>query len=148
MRFPIAFCRMLTMALALMTAMPGSAWAVYYPLQFQSWFQTFPDCGNANVNARIVDRFNWAEANTWNRGIDIRSIDGQVERSVEAFGPNPIYRRYCRGRALLSNGRHHTVYYRIERGTGLAGTGYNVEFCLPGYDRWRVYDGYCRVLSR
>ncbi|GIL03259.1 MAG: hypothetical protein BroJett030_31580 [Alphaproteobacteria bacterium] len=138
------------LAIALLAAAmaPASASANYWPHHFQALFHTFPDCADANVSARIIERFNWADRNTWYRGIAITAIAGQYERTVEAFGPYPIFRRYCRGEARLSDGRHETVYYMIERGMGLAGTGYKVEYCLPGHDPWRVYDGHCRVLRR
>ena len=135
-------------ALAIACALPNTASATYYPFYFQALFQTFPDCADPKVSARIVDRFNWADAHTFYRGVAITAIEGQYERTVEAFGPHPIYRRYCRAQAWLSNQRKQTVYYMIERGMGLAGIGYKVEFCLPGYDPWHVYDGYCRVLAR
>lgn len=138
----------LAAAVALLCAAPGMASATYYPYYFQALFQTFPECTDPGVSARIVDKFNWADARTWYRGVTMTAIDGQYERTVEAFGPHPIYRRYCRAQAWLSDDRKHTVYYLIERGMGLAGVGYKVEFCVAGYDPWRVHDGNCRVLAR
>lgn len=143
--------KILTAAIAVLAATPATASAYsggYLPGYFQAMFQTFPDCSNGSVKARIIQNFNWADRVTFYRGISINSIDYERERAIESFGPNPIDRRYCKGRAWLSNGKPHTVYYRIERGMGLAGTGYKVEFCLPGYDPWRVYNGHCRVLRR
>jgi capsid protein len=58
----------------------------------------------------------------------------------------PIARLYCRADVLLSDGNHRPVWYLVEEGMGLAGTGYNVEFCVDGFDRWNVYNGRCRVL--
>ena len=145
--------KILTGALALLAATPASAYSGtysggYLPGYFQAMFQTCPDCSNGSVKARIIENFNWADRATFYRGIAIKTIDYERERAIESFGEYPIDRRYCKGRAWLSNGKQNTVYYRIERGMGLAGTGYKVEFCLPGYDPWRVYDGYCRVLRR
>lgn len=141
----------LTGTLLLLVAMPATA-SAYFPSYFQAMFATFPDCSNGSVKARIIDKFNWADRNTFYRGISIRTIDYERDRGVESFGVAgigaPIDRRYCKAKAWLSNGKSNTVYYRIERGMGLAGTGYKVEFCLPGYDPWHVYDGSCRVLRR
>jgi hypothetical protein len=149
MKMPEAIMwKILATALMLIIAAPTTASAVYLPFYFQTPFQTFPECTDPGVSSRIISRFNWADKHTWYRGVGISNIDGQYERSVVAFGPYPIYRRYCRARAWLSNNTRHTVYYRIERGMGLAGTGYKVEFCIAGYDPWRVYNGGCRVLSR
>lgn len=109
-------------------------------------FTKFPLCNEQNVYSRIQERFNWAERNTFNYGVTVHQISGGYEKGLVMFGPYAIPRRYCEATAYLSNGRKHRVYYRIEEGMGLAGTGYKVESCLPGYDRWRVYDGNCRVL--
>jgi hypothetical protein len=38
------------------------------------------------------------------------------------------------------------MWYLIEDRAGFAGLGHNVEFCLVNFDRWKVYDGLCRVL--
>lgn len=144
--------KILLTAFALTAASPCVAAATYLPGAFQAIFQTFPDCADGSVKARIIENFNWADRTAFYRGVTIRSIDYERERAIESFGAAgimaPIDRRYCKGRARLSNGRTHAVYYRIERGMGLAGTNYKVEFCLPGYDAWHVHDGYCRVLRR
>lgn len=108
----------------------------------------FPTCEAPHVQSRIIKNFNWAEANTWYDGIRIANIQQPYERNVVAFGPNPIYRRYCKAEAYLTNGHKRPIWYLIEQGMGLAGTGYKVEFCLSGHDPWRVYDGNCRVLRR
>ncbi|MCG6857681.1 MAG: hypothetical protein LJE67_06405 [Salaquimonas sp.] len=141
--------KILTGALLVMLAMPNTA-SAYFPSYFQELFQTFPDCSNGTVKARIIARFNWADRATFYRGVSIRSIDYESEQTIDSFGEPgvgaPIDRRYCKARAWLNNGKSNVVYYRIERGMGLAGIGFKVEFCLPGYDRWHVYDGACRVL--
>jgi hypothetical protein len=111
-------------------------------------YDSFPECEAPSVHGVIINRFNQAEARTWLDGVRIRYIDRTKERRVVAFGPAPILRRYCRGRALLEDGHYRTIHYLIEDPMGLAGVGWNVEFCLSGHDRWRVYDGNCRILSR
>ncbi|HEV7416728.1 hypothetical protein [Tianweitania sediminis] len=58
----------------------------------------------------------------------------------------PIARLYCGGIVQLSDGMQRNIWYLIEEGMGFAGTGYNVEFCVDGFDRWNVYSGACRVL--
>lgn len=108
----------------------------------------FPECSAPAVYSQIVGRFNWATSTTFHYGVAIESISAARERGRVSFGLAPVNRRYCRAQAMLSNGRRHTVHYRIEEGMGLAGTGWKVEFCLPGYDRWRVSGGGCRVLRR
>lgn len=58
----------------------------------------------------------------------------------------PIARLYCGATVALTDGMHRKIWYLIEEGMGFAGTGYNVEFCVDGFDRWNVYSGACRVL--
>ena len=109
-------------------------------------FKTFPQCHDAKVLNKIVERFNWAEENTWHRGFYLHDIERVRERIVQSTRISQIPRRYCRAHARLTNGKHPTLYYLIEGGQGFAGNSFNVEFCLGGYDRWNEYDGSCRVL--
>jgi hypothetical protein len=111
-------------------------------------FNTFPTCDDPKVMAKIIRRFNWAEHKTWHRGIELDTIQRARHRATLAGGKRLINRRYCRGHARLSNGRHPTVHYLIEQRQGFASIGWNVEFCVVGHDRWHVYGGTCRVLRR
>ena len=108
--------------------------------------KTFPECHDAKVLQTIVKRFNWAEDRTWKRGFHLDDVELARERMVQKSTVSSIARRYCRGHARLTNGKHPTLYYLIEEGQGFAGNHFNVEFCLGGYDRWNEYDGSCRVL--
>lgn len=67
-------------------------------------------------------------------------------RYIPFSDKRPIARRYCGATALLSDGRKRTVWYLIEDRMGYAGIGDGVEFCVSGFDRWKVYNGRCRVL--
>ncbi len=109
-------------------------------------YQTFPGCDDSGVLNKIIKRFNWAENRTWGRGFSLDEIERTRERLVKDTHDSPIPRRYCRGHALLSNGKHPTVYYLIEGGQGFAGNSYNVEFCISGLDEWNDHDGSCRAL--
>ena len=135
----------LTIAAVTATAMPSipaSAGLLDPLLQHTS----FPECHDAKVLKTIVKRFNWAERRTWQRGITLDDIERTRERLVQSTNVSPIPRRYCRGHALLSNGKHPTLYYLIEGGQGFAGNSYNVEFCISGMDEWNEYDGSCRAI--
>ncbi len=109
-------------------------------------YKTFPQCGDIKVLGKIVERFNWAEEKTWQRGFYLEDIERVRERLEQSTRVSQIPRRYCRAHARLTNGKHPTLYYLIEGGQGFAGNHFNVEFCLGGYDRWNEYDGSCRVL--
>lgn len=80
---------------------------------------------------------------------DVRIVDFhdiRQTRLIPYSEETPIARRYCGATALLSDGRKRPVWYLIEHGMGFVGLGDNVEFCVSGFDRWRVYNGRCRVL--
>lgn len=111
-------------------------------------FNKFPTCDDPKVLAKIVKRFNWAEHHTWQRGIELDTIQRARHRLTLAGGNRLINRRYCRGHARLSNGRHPTVHYLIEQRQGFASISWNVEFCVVGHDRWKVYSGTCRTIRR
>jgi hypothetical protein len=106
-----------------------------------------PNCGDPSVLNKISGRFAWADRNTWHRGLTITAIDLTRQRAYRPRNGNgTIGRRYCRARALLSNGRRPHVHYLIEEHQGFASISWNVEFCIDGLDRWRVYDGWCRTV--
>lgn len=119
---------------------PYGAYPKYRP------FQVFPDCASTDVLGQIVERARYGERFAYRHGEDLRRIDLINEYHVEAFGPAPIQRRFCKAQALMSTGHTRKLYYMIEKGMGFAGTGYKVEFCLQGLDSWGVYDGNCRSL--
>ncbi|UOM33469.1 hypothetical protein [Acuticoccus sp. I52.16.1] len=68
---------------------------------------------------------------------------GELPQSV--YNPSPLVRRYCEGSVQLDNGDHARAYYFVEEDSGFVGISWNVYVCIDGYDRWRVYDGRCRV---
>ena len=108
--------------------------------------KTFPECHDDKVLRTIIKRFNGAENQNWQRGFTLSEIERTRETLGQSTYDSPIPRRYCRGHALLSNGKHPTVFYLIEGGQGLAGNSFNVEFCISGLDEWNDYDGSCRAI--
>jgi hypothetical protein len=110
------------------------------------WPEYLPHCDNPGVLNKILNRYAWAERNTWHRGWTIAEFSGVRQSSLKDHGPSHIDRRYCVGTAYLTNGRESAIYYVIEAGQGFASIGWNVEFCLPAYDRWRIYDAWCQSI--
>lgn len=108
--------------------------------------KTFPECHNPAVIKQIIKRFNWAEDNTWQRGIRLQAVERIRQRGRAGSGVSAIQHRHCRGHALLNNGRHPTIYFLIEEGMGFAGNGFNVEFCVSSLDRWNEDNQHCRTL--
>ena len=140
----------LSLAAALATALlqspvlytPAQAALLDGPIQQKS----FPQCHDVKVLGRVVERFNWAEEKTWHRGIYLKDIERVRERRVQNTHTSGIPRRFCRGHARLTNGRHPTLFFMIEGGQGFAGNGFNVAFCIVGYDRWNEDNSSCRTL--
>lgn len=126
----------------LASALPSSANSWNY----WNWSTWLPLCSNGAVLAHIEEHAAWAERHTWHRGWVIHGISNVGQTALDP-GPSHIDRRYCRGTAWLSNGRKSELVYVIEAGQGFASMGWNVEFCLPAYDPWRVYDSWCRAIQ-
>lgn len=60
--------------------------------------------------------------------------------------PSLIGRRFCEARAQIRDGHQSSIYYLIETHQRFAGIGAKVTFCVPEYDRWRIYDKNCRTV--
>lgn len=106
-------------------------------------------CADARVLSRISDKFRYQVKHVPNLpDVEIAEFRRIHEHRYEPRQEDhPIARRYCGATALLSDGHQRDVWYLIEEGMGFAGfIGDNVEFCVSGFDRWKVYDGRCRVL--
>ncbi len=150
MRFASKALMLLASVTALAAALPSAASAAWlegdYP-QFRP-FQIFPACDEAGVLSEIYERQRYGERFAYRHGEILKRVDLITEENIEAFGPAPIVRRFCFAQAWMSTGHKRKMYYMIEKGMGLAGTGYKVEFCIAGLDTWGVYDGNCRVLRQ
>jgi hypothetical protein len=103
-------------------------------------------CGDANVLNRIVERFAWAERNTWRRGFVMAALENPRPSGHPFFEPGIIRRDYCAADSIMTNGQAHSVYYAIEYGVGFASIGNYVDFCVLGLDPWHVHDEACRTV--
>lgn len=105
-------------------------------------------CADGRVLNRISSRFRHQVRNVPNLP-DVAIVDffgiGET-RYLPKREKWPVERRYCHATAALSDGQSRDVWYLIEHPMGFVGLGSNVEFCVAGFDRWRVYSGNCRVL--
>jgi len=106
-------------------------------------------CSKAGVLSRIQSKFRHQVTHVPNLPdvaiTDFRDIT--LRRWQPAQGEEwPIARLYCGATVQLSDGMNKDIWYLVEEGMGLAGTGYNVEFCIKDFDRWNVYSGGCRIL--
>jgi capsid protein len=107
-------------------------------------------CGQARVLNRIVSNFSYQVQHV--PDLPQVAIDDFSNVHQTRYEPSvdpemaAVARHYCRATAHLSDGKERSIWYLVEEGQGFASTGDNVEFCLAGFDRWRVYDGSCRTL--
>jgi hypothetical protein len=102
-----------------------------------------PACSEPAVLKDISRKFTVAEANIIHSGLAIAAID-DVRQTGATDGPSLIDRRYCSGRAWLSNGKTAEVVFLIEGPMlGKYSIGYSVDSCLPSFDPYHVYDGNC-----
>ncbi|MGD9914467.1 MAG: hypothetical protein AB7S80_10330 [Rhizobiaceae bacterium] len=106
-------------------------------------------CHDSAVLARIVSKFRHQVTYVPNLPdvdiVDFRKI--HERRYLPYRESRPIARRYCGATAHLSDGKKRSVWYLIEDRMGFASIGDGVEFCVSGFDRWRVYNGRCRVVK-
>jgi len=110
------------------------------------WRGALPACSEPAVLAKVQNKIAYGAPRVLGYELAISQFEGISQAAVKADGKSWIDRRYCRATAWLSNGKQSEVVYLIEATQGFASIGWNVESCLPGYDRWRVYDGWCRSI--
>jgi capsid protein len=130
--------------------------ATYAPVEAADIIATAPSyrgqapqaCAQGWVLSRIAGKFRYQVTHVPNLPdvdlVDFRDI--RQNRYEPAMSDSEITRTYCEATAYTSDGKRHAMWYLIEDGAGFAGLGDNVEFCLVNFDRWKVYNGRCRVL--
>ncbi|MGH6762749.1 MAG: hypothetical protein ACRECW_14315 [Phyllobacterium sp.] len=139
---------LLATGLALATGLPAQAADLQSTRPAYSTQPNYGPCGNARYLNRIVSGFRYQVRHVPNLPqLEIHDFSNVHEnRYLPKYAAGTIGRRYCGATALMSDGQHKRVWYMIEEGQGLASIGNNVEFCVDGFDRWNVYNSYCRVL--
>ncbi len=116
--------------------------------ELRIWDGEARSCDDAKMLRKIERRFRHQVTNVPHLpDVEIEEIDRiHQHRYLPAHEDRPIARRYCHGTAQLSDGRRKRIWYLIEDHQGFAGIDDNVEFCVSGFDRWNVYNSYCRIL--
>jgi hypothetical protein len=102
-----------------------------------------PPCeaGLGDVSAGFAEK----ESRFWNSSLQILGYERIRQIAYRPWVENTIPRRYCSARALVSDGRHRTVYYSIGEDTGFLGATWGVTFCVVGLDRNLAYNPSCRM---
>jgi len=104
-----------------------------------------PDCTAASVKSAVAGSI--ARANReYYGGRTILNVDEINEVAYRQNGVSPVARRYCRGKASLSDGSLQSVHYMVEEHAGFVGVSWNVEACLSPLDKWRVYGAHCSTV--
>jgi len=104
-----------------------------------------PACDDPAALSEIAARFRSKERRFWNSELEIVGIDQVRETAFRPWDRDLIPRRFCSGRARISDGRAHPVYYAIEEDTGTIGASWGVQWCVVGYDRNWAYNPACRM---
>ncbi len=107
--------------------------------------ERLPACETPSVLRAAMARIATADKD-YRNGITIHAIGGVSQTAYREPLGSPYAQRYCSGLATLSNGRQQTVYFRVAEGRGFLGQTWGVQACLPGLDKWHVYDGKCKAI--
>lgn len=138
----------LAIALVVSSGSSGLAGQVYFDWNKKE--PRLPACDATAVQSAVRRTVARAD-DEYSRGLSIESVVHIAQTGYVKDRPSPLARRYCRADAHLNQSgvthpRKHKLYYMIEEYQAFAGIGWNVEVCVSGHDRWRVYDAWCRTV--
>ena len=126
------------------------AMAVATPLMVSSSFAwTRIDqiaCGDRHYLREIQKRFNWSQRNTFKRDITLLEFLDVRQAAFRANDPAFQDRIHCHGKVLLSNGRKHSLFYKLSSDGGPP-LGAKLQWCVIGYDDYRAFAPACRQLK-
>jgi hypothetical protein len=128
-----------------------------------------PACDDTAVQAKLVHSI--ASADPRYYGVTVKELKHIEQSALVDNQDSPLARRYCTARlvvdplaANLPQGKappknvlfgdepaptqphERFAYYMVEEKAGFVGISWNVEVCISGLDRWRVYDGQCETV--
>jgi len=104
-----------------------------------------PACDDLWALGTIQHRFATKEGRFWNSDLRIESIDQVKEVAFRPWADGTIPRRFCTGRALVSDGVWRTVRYSITEDSGMIGAHWGVQWCVVGLDRNWAYNPNCKA---
>lgn len=105
-----------------------------------------PPCESGFALATIQGRFAQKESKFWNSSLTIVGFDDIHETGNRPWAPDTIPRRFCSGKALLSDGIWRPVHYLIGEDFGIIGATSDVEWCVVGLDRSWANNPACRTI--
>ena len=135
-----------TLALATVAAaVAGNGFSVA-PASALGW-GVYDSCDSPRIVQHITRRFQTLDQNVLQAGLSIQEIY-DIRETGPVYTPitdvQLIPRRFCSGRAAMSDGKTRAIWFLIEGGQGFSGIGDNVEFCIAGLDPWHIYGATCR----
>lgn len=104
-----------------------------------------PLCEDPATLNQISDGFADREASPLGSGLAILAFDDIRQTGYRTNGWSYIPRRYCTARVVLTDGRRSGVGYEIAEQQGFIGSGYGVQWCVVGFDRYHVYSPACKM---
>ena len=144
-----------TLGAALGAALMAVAWGT--PAYAANWLEKnayligprydadLPPCDTPAALAKIQARFATKEGRFWNSDLQIVNFDGIREVAFRPWAEGTVPRRFCSGRALISDGRWRPVRYSIIEDGGMIGASWGVQWCVVGIDRNWAYNPNCRA---
>jgi hypothetical protein len=144
--FAVRIARSARLCLAALTVCAGFATPAAAD-EFRAYFsfggeKRLPECTAASVQSAVTGSVARARQDYYG-GRTIMGINEIREVAYRVNGISPLARRYCRGKASLSDGSYQSVHYLVEEHAGFVGVSWNVEACLAPLDKWHVYGAYC-----
>ncbi len=106
-----------------------------------------PACDDGWALSTIQSRFGQKEGTYWNSSLQIVNFDRIREVAFRPWADATIPRRWCSGRALISDGHWRTLRYSIIEDGGMIGAHWGVEWCVVGLDRNWAYNPACKMAS-
>lgn len=140
-------CLILLAAAASLTtpARAASGLEMNFWLEGPGYDGVVPACDHPAALSEIASRFATTQSRFWSSSLRIDRIDRVRETAFRPWGRDLIPRRFCRARALLSDGRKRPLYYWIGEDTGMIGATWGVTWCVVGYDRNWAYNPACQM---
>ena len=142
--------RTLALAMVLSAAMiaPASAANWFEKLSYligPRYDSMLPPCDEPSALRTIQQRFSTKESRFWASDLHIKDFDRIRETAYHPWADSTIPRRFCSGRALVSDGRWRDVHYSIIEDGGMIGWKWGVEWCVVGIDRNWAYNPQCKM---
>ena len=103
-----------------------------------------PTCDDGLALATIQSRFSSKESSFWNSNLTIVEFDQIKEVAYRPWADATIPRRFCTGRALISDGTWRPIRYHMIEDGGMIGGVWGVQWCVVGLDRNWANNPDCR----